>query len=205
MWVTGHRAPRVSACLIRCESRCGGLLGITYTVRWATLYPRPTCHSRNERESSLAGPSPAQGEMPNARRWAAGGPSHARCGSLGCRPPMCRRRRRGRAHRARPATNSGCACAGRGESCPACPRFWMPSRRVTRAPLQDRQLEATTAHSTPGTSLHLDSLDRAPARFNRARPCRADAEMHEATNVFDGTPSTPAVSLCYHARTARIL
>ena len=202
MWVTGHRAPRVSACLIRCESRCGGLLGITYTVRWATLYHGPPVTlATSERARWLAHHQPkgrcqmrgdGRGEgFARSLRFAWLPPADVSPSSSWPRPP--------------PATNSGCACAGRGESCPACPRFWMPSRRVTRAPLQDRQLEATTAHSTPGTSLHLDSLDRAPARFNRARPCRADAEMHEATNVFDGTPSTPAVSLCYHARTARIL
>ena len=194
----------------RRESRSAvpGLLGTGHHVPvlfgGPSLYLRPTCQSRNEREGSLgAGPSPAQGGRCQMRGGGRGAgfarllrfawlpPADVSPSPSWPRPP--------------PATNSGCACAGRGESCPACPRFWMPSRRVTRAPLQDRQLEATTAHSTPGTSLHLDSLDRAPARFNRARPCRADAEMHEATNVFDGTPSTPAVSLCYHARTARIL
>ena len=94
-----------------------GYWGLGITSRYcsvgpASTYGPPVSLATSERARwALAHHQPRGGdakcEVVDAER-----DSPACCGSLGCRPPMCRRRRRGRAHRARPATNSGCAVRG---------------------------------------------------------------------------------------------
>ena len=174
----------------RRESRSAvpGLLGTGHHVPvlfgGPSLYLQPTCQSRNEREGSLgAGPSPAQGGRCQMRGGGRGA-GFARLLRFAWLPPAD----------VSPSPSWPPTAPGR--------------QRIVDAPSAVRELSCWLLPSV------LDALSScysctATGQAARSHHCTQQhvraVQMHEATNVFDGTPSTPAVSLCYHARTARIL